>query len=215
MLEVGNNVFTIPEEQTHFSLWAILKSPLFVGAALKDSYTSISLASLAILGNEDVIGYNQDGLGVAASFKRRWTEDGYEVWSGPLSGNRTVVAVINLKDEARTLTLDLPDVGIQRAGRVKDIWNSATTANIVTSHTASVDAHGTLLLEFSQATEAGTYDGADARSSGYVTLSKTHLLETKLISTETQCPSPKSTGSQQAPTTPRSCHTQPFGSPPQ
>ena len=170
---------------------------------------------MAILGNEDVIGYSQGDLGVTASFKRRWTEDAYEVWSGPLSGNRTVVAVINLKDEAGARTLDLPDVGIQRAGRVKDIWNGATTVNIVTSHTASVDAYGTLLLEFSQTTEAGTYDGADVGLSTYVTSSKNHLLETKLISTETQCPSPKSTGSQQAPTTPRSCHSQPFRSPPQ
>lgn len=67
MLEVGNNVFTIPEEQTHFSLWAIIKSPLVIGAALKDTLTSISSASLAILLNADVIGYNQDSLGVAAS----------------------------------------------------------------------------------------------------------------------------------------------------
>ncbi|OKL59268.1 hypothetical protein UA08_05886 [Talaromyces atroroseus] len=41
MLEVGNGVYTIPEEQTHFSLWAILKSPLIIGAALKDEITAI------------------------------------------------------------------------------------------------------------------------------------------------------------------------------
>jgi alpha-galactosidase len=46
---------------------------------------------------------------------RRWTEGGYEVWEGPLSGGRTVAAVINLLDETQTLTLDLLDVGLQSA----------------------------------------------------------------------------------------------------
>jgi alpha-galactosidase len=67
MLEVGNNVFTLPEEQTHFSMWAILKSPLVIGAALKDTFTSINAASLAVYKNADVISYNQDSLGISAS----------------------------------------------------------------------------------------------------------------------------------------------------
>ncbi|TVY45534.1 putative alpha-galactosidase D [Lachnellula occidentalis] len=154
MLEVGNNIFTIPEEQTHFSLWAILKSPLVIGAALKDSVTSINTDSLDILLNEDVIGYNQDSLGVAASFRRRWTEEGYEVWAGDLSGNRMVVAVANLQDTARSLTLNLTDVGVQTVGSLKDIWNGVTAINVETAYTAHVEAHGTILLEFSSFTEA-------------------------------------------------------------
>ncbi|KAJ5034874.1 uncharacterized protein L3040_008142 [Drepanopeziza brunnea f. sp. 'multigermtubi'] len=169
MLEVGNNVFTIPEEQTHFSLWAIIKSPLVIGAALKDTSTSINAESLAILKNKDVIGYNQDPLGVAASFRRRWTEEGYEVWAGELSGERTVVAVINLKNEARELTLDLPDAGVQRAGWLKDIWNNAAASDVLTSYTAPVGAHGTILLELGNTTVAGTYDAKNAAISGDTT----------------------------------------------
>lgn len=169
MLEVGNNVFTIPEEQTHFSLWAIIKSPLVIGGALKDASTSISEASLAILKNKDVIGYNQDRLGVAASFRRRWTSD-YEIWAGPLSGNRMVVAIINLQDVARTLTVDFPDVGVQKAGSVKDIWNDITLKNVLTSYSAPVAAHGTILLELGATTVAGFYSAADAIRAEYVYL---------------------------------------------
>lgn len=168
MLEVGNNVFTTAEEQTHFSLWAILKSPLVIGAALKDSLTSISSASLAILSNKDVISYNQDSLGVAASFRRRWTTDGYEVWAGPLSGGRTVIAVINLQNTAKTLTLNFPDVGLQKASTVKNIWASTSTTNVLTSLSADVAAHGTMLLELGGTTAAGTYVASDATVSGYV-----------------------------------------------
>ena len=135
---------------------------------MKDAYTSISAASLAILKNPDVISYNQDSLGVAASFRRRWTDGGYEVWAGPLSGGRTVVAVINLNDVARSLTLDLPDVGIQTAGIVRDVWNEFTTTSVVTSYTGAVQAHGTLLLELSDTTATGQYPISDALVSGQV-----------------------------------------------
>jgi alpha-galactosidase len=167
MLEVGNDVFTIPEEQTHYSLWALVKSPLIIGCALADAYTNISPASLAVLLNAEVISYNQDSLGVAASFRRRWTDE-YDVWAGPLSGGRTVVAVINLQDFETTLTLDLPDVGLQKAGTLKDIWNGVAKTNVLTSYSASVQAHGTLLLELGTTTASGIYSVSDATVVGYV-----------------------------------------------
>ncbi|OOQ83620.1 putative alpha-galactosidase D [Penicillium brasilianum] len=160
MLEVGNNILTTAEEQTHFSLWAILKSPLVIGGALKDEVTSISDASLAILSNKDVVSYNQDSLGVSATLNRRWSEEGYEVWSGPLSGGRTVAALINWADESRELTLDLPDVGIQAAGTLKDIWAGKTVRNVKSSYTATVAAHGVMLVELSDTTAPGTYPTA-------------------------------------------------------
>lgn len=165
MLEVGNGIFTVAEEQTHFSLWAIIKSPLVIGAALKDTLTTINPKSLSVLKNKDVISYNQDSLGIAASFRRRWTQD-YEIWVGLLSGGRTVVAVINLKNVARKLTLDLPDVGFQNAGSVKDIWNGISATNVKTSYTGAVEAYGTLLLELGSTTPAGKYSERDAVLSG-------------------------------------------------
>jgi alpha-galactosidase len=158
MLEVGNNVFTIPEEQTHFSLWAIIKSPLIIGAALKDNETSINAGSLAILKNPSIINYNRDRLGIAAGFRRRWTEEGYELWGGPLSGSGYVAAVINLFDTPQDLTLNLPDVGFQTAGTLNDIWNGVTHNNVLTSYTATVQAHGVLLVELSDTTPVNSYD---------------------------------------------------------
>ncbi|KAF7171095.1 hypothetical protein CNMCM5623_003551 [Aspergillus felis] len=157
MLFVGNGVFSVPEEQTHFSLWAILKSPLTIGAALKDDVTSINQASLEVLKQKDVIGFNQDSLGVSASLKRRWSDEGYEVWSGPLSGNRTVVAVINWRNESRDLTLDLSDVGLQYAQVVRNIWGNTVASDVRTSYTATVAGHGTMLLELQGTVQSGLY----------------------------------------------------------
>jgi alpha-galactosidase len=158
MLEVGNDILTIPEEQTHFSLWAILKSPLVIGGALKDDLTSMNKDSLAILSNKDVIGFNQDSLGKSAELKRRWSEEGYEVWSGPLSNGRTVAALINWADESRRLTLNLPDIGVQFAGRVKDIWADKSVQNVKTSYTSTVQPHGVMLLELGDTIAAGSYN---------------------------------------------------------
>ncbi|KAJ5375945.1 hypothetical protein N7509_012831 [Penicillium cosmopolitanum] len=164
MLEVGNDILTIPEEQTHLSLWAILKSPLVIGGALKDDLTSINKDSLAILSNKDVIGFNQDSLGKSAELKRRWSEEGYEVWSGPLSNGRTVAALINWADETRELTLNLPDIGVQFAGRVKDIWAGKSVQNVKTSYTSTVQPHGVMLLELDDTIAAGSYSSNDFAS---------------------------------------------------
>ncbi|KAL9109576.1 MAG: hypothetical protein Q9227_005756 [Pyrenula ochraceoflavens] len=147
MLEVGNNVFTTPEEQTHFSLWSICKSPLVIGAALKDSYTLISDSSLAILSNKDVISYNQDSLGVAANLTRRYSDAGLDVWAGPLSGGRVVAAFVNWNNNSVEADLDFPDFGIQSAGSLKDVWNGIQQENVVTSYRSTIPAHGTTLVE--------------------------------------------------------------------
>lgn len=153
MLEVGTGVFTIPEEQTHFSLWAILKSPLIIGADL----TSVSNDSLAVMMEKDVISFNQDIIGTSASLQRRWSDDGYEVWSGPLSGNRTVAALINWKSEERRLTLDLPDIGLQYAGELRNIWDGSSMTVVRTSYTSKIAGHGTMLVELGNTSPVGIY----------------------------------------------------------
>jgi hypothetical protein len=60
MLEVGNGGMTFMEYQAHFSLWALSKAPLLIGADI----TNISSDILAILTAPEVIAVNQDSLGV-------------------------------------------------------------------------------------------------------------------------------------------------------
>ncbi|PYH42979.1 alpha-galactosidase D [Aspergillus saccharolyticus JOP 1030-1] len=156
MLEVGNGVLSVAEEQTHFSLWGILKSPLVIGAALREA----SEASLAVLMQADVIAFNQDRLGKSARLRRRWSEAGYEVWSGPLAGGRTVAALVNWWNESRALTLELPDIGLQFAGNVRNVWaegSSVADEGVRTRYTATVPGHGTMLLELGATQPRGEY----------------------------------------------------------
>ncbi|KAK4580096.1 hypothetical protein LTR86_000298 [Recurvomyces mirabilis] len=157
MLEVGNDIFTEAEEQTHFTLWAIAKSPLVIGCALNDTMTHVNPSSLAILKNADVIASNQDELGIAANLSRRYSDAGLDIWSGPLSGGRTIAALVNWNNNSVDAALTFPDIGLQSAGTVKNIWSNTSAANVVTSYPAQIPPHGTLLLELSDTTPSGVY----------------------------------------------------------
>jgi alpha-galactosidase len=63
MLEVGNNGqgtpvgnLTIPEQRTHFTAWALLKSHLLIGTDLRNATNE----TLTILSNKEIIDINQD-----------------------------------------------------------------------------------------------------------------------------------------------------------
>jgi len=140
---VGNSGLTTAEQQTHFAFWSAAKSPLIISTDL----TKISTNSLNILKNPRIIALNQDSLGKSIAFKRRYTND-HDVWAGPLSDGSTVAVVINLQNSARSLTLNLVDVGLVSA-TATDLISGASLGKLTTSYTATVDAHGVIVLKLS------------------------------------------------------------------
>ncbi|KXN82791.1 putative alpha-galactosidase D [Leucoagaricus sp. SymC.cos] len=148
MLEVGNSGLTAAEQQTHFAFWAAAKSPLLISTDL----TRISTNALNILKNTRIIAVNQDSLGKSISFKRRYTND-HDVWAGPLSDGSTVAVVINWQDSARSLTLNLADVGFSSA-TATDLISGSSIGRISNSYTANIDAHGVIILKLSDSTSA-------------------------------------------------------------
>ena len=69
MLEVGNGDLTVEEWRSHFTLWSLMKTPLQLGLDPRH----ISDEVLEIITNTEIIGWNQDRLGIQgrklASFK--------------------------------------------------------------------------------------------------------------------------------------------------
>ena len=59
-MQVGNGFLTLNEQRTQMSLWALFKSPLMVSANLE----RIPQQSLDLLTNAEVLGVNQDPLGI-------------------------------------------------------------------------------------------------------------------------------------------------------
>ena len=67
ILEVGNDILTPDEGKAHFSLWAVMKSPLLIGCDLSkpDCISNVTLFT-----NPEVLAINQDALGLPA--RRVW-----------------------------------------------------------------------------------------------------------------------------------------------
>jgi hypothetical protein len=70
MLEVGNGGCSFDEYKTHFSMWAMLKSPLIIGNDVRSM--TVGDEAMTILSNKDIIDINQDSLGWQA--RRIWSD---------------------------------------------------------------------------------------------------------------------------------------------
>lgn len=118
MLEIGNGGMNKDEYIVHFSLWAMSKAPLLLGCDLRN----VSKDTMDIISNPEVIAVNQDSLGKQAK-KVRMMGD-YEVWAGPLSGNRVVLLLLNRGPRRDSITAHWDDIGISSNTPVtaRDLW---------------------------------------------------------------------------------------------
>lgn len=81
MLEVGNGKCSYEEYKSHFSMWAMLKSPLIIGNDIRQMTKNDE--AYEILTNKDVIAVNQDSLGWQS--RRIWSDrspkSDSDIWS--------------------------------------------------------------------------------------------------------------------------------------
>ncbi|KAH8600796.1 glycoside hydrolase family 27 protein [Bisporella sp. PMI_857] len=145
MLEVGNGAMTDAEYVAHFSMWAVVKSPLILGNDLR----KMTAADLTIISNPAVIAINQDPAGSSAS--RRWMYSTNEtdingraeiqMWSGRLTSTTGgtysdyVVLLVNGNNKATELNATLADIFVDSGPRgtapqvkisweVRDLWTN-------------------------------------------------------------------------------------------
>jgi alpha-galactosidase len=94
MLEVGNGM-TEAEDRAHFSIWAMLASPLIAGNDLR----TMNENTRKILTNKDIIAINQDKLGVQAL---KFIDEGdIEVWVKALANNEWAFMFLNRADSTK------------------------------------------------------------------------------------------------------------------
>ncbi|XP_011076595.1 alpha-galactosidase 3-like [Sesamum indicum] len=149
MLEVGNGGMSYHEYRAHFSIWALMKAPLLIGCDVRN----MTQETFEILSNEEVIAVNQDPLGVQGRKVYSYGPDGcYQVWAGPLSGQRLAVVLWNRGSKPATITAKWASLGIESSTSVsiKDLWkHKCVTENKVASFSARVDPHACEMYIFS------------------------------------------------------------------
>ncbi|KIK54073.1 glycoside hydrolase family 27 protein [Collybiopsis luxurians FD-317 M1] len=154
MLQLGNGGLTFDEAKSHFTAWALMKSPLLIGTNL----SAITPDILEILTNKEILAINQDPvIGKSISPFRwglnpDWTSNSSfpaQFYSGP-SENGTVFMLLNTLNEPADMFFNLTESPWIRAGRqysVRDLWSHTNNGTAVRNFTATnVPAHGVVAL---------------------------------------------------------------------
>jgi alpha-galactosidase len=155
MLEIGTGTMTEFEEQTHFSFWAALKSPLIIGADI----SNISSSSLSILLNKEIIAISQDVAGIAVNYLPGLsTEGSVQIWAGPLRTDNSEHVILALNEGANATSIKIPWSSIPNlknsanAGyKVRDVWAAKDLGTIQRDLTlTNVSSHQTKVLIISR-----------------------------------------------------------------
>ncbi|KAK3942503.1 glycoside hydrolase [Diplogelasinospora grovesii] len=160
MLEVGNNDIGTPpgnltfdEAKSHFTTWALLKSPLLIGTDL----TKATAETISILANKDILKIHQDpDIGQAiAPFRwgknADWTSDPQypaQYWTGN-SSYGVVFMLLNTLDTPQTMFFNLTESWAIRAGRVYsvyDMWSHTLNGTATRNMSVTVPPHGVSAL---------------------------------------------------------------------
>jgi alpha-galactosidase len=138
MLEVGNGGMTPAEYRSHFSLWAMMASPLMAG----NDIAHMDDAARSILINKEVIAIDQDKLGVQG---RRAAKDGdKEVWVKPLAGGGRALLLFNRGETPAIIraTAEQLDYPSNLRARVRDLWAHKDLPRWSGAIEATVEPHG-------------------------------------------------------------------------
>ncbi|HWA95310.1 MAG TPA: glycoside hydrolase family 27 protein [Terracidiphilus sp.] len=142
MLEVGNGHLTLAENRSHFSMWAMLASPLLAGNDLPHMKPEIK----DIFTNRDVIAIDQDKLGKQAS--RIYADGEVEVWGRHLSGGAYAVAILAAGDSrysTHPFHLDLTKLGLEGAQQGKNLW-TGKEVTLTNNMPIEIGSHDILLV---------------------------------------------------------------------
>lgn len=127
---VGLAGCTYSEYKTHFSLWAMLNSPLVIGCDIRN----MDEETKNILLNKDIIAINQDPAGKQPFIAGRtpWPteETDFYTWVKQLEGGDLAIGMFNLCDGEMTMCLDLQDMGLGHSTgknlEITELWTKET-----------------------------------------------------------------------------------------
>ena len=141
---VGFAGCTAEEYRTHFSLWAMLNSPLMIGCDIR----SMSPETKETLMNPEIIAVNQDPAGRQPFLVNR--RDNSVVWAKLLEGGDIAIGAFNMGDSETapycSLSIPLASLGLNRScGKslmLRDLWAREDVGLVDDVYLASLPAHG-------------------------------------------------------------------------
>jgi alpha-galactosidase len=142
MLEVGNGGMSAAEYRSHFSLWAMMASPLMAG----NDVARMDETTRSILLNKEVIAVDQDPLGVQG--RRVWKDGDNEVWVKPLANGARAVLMFNRGAVPMFIRATGEQLGWPAGvhARVHDLWAHKDLPRWSGAIQATVEPHGVAMF---------------------------------------------------------------------
>ena len=138
-LDIGSGAMdglTLDERQTVMTLWAISGSPLYTG----DDLTKLDPEGVALLTNDEVIAVDQAGHPAAPVVGNP------DVWVSTGADGSKTVALFNLGDKARAVTVRPADLGLTGEARARDLWAHTDLGVFTGSVSLTLSPHGSRLF---------------------------------------------------------------------
>jgi alpha-galactosidase len=135
------------EEQTQFSMWAIMASPLYISC---DLFTIPEYAKNILL-NQEVIQINQDPLGLQGDVIKESRDGKIQIWSKKLINDNTALAFFNRDSVTRSISIKWKDIGMpQGPSKIRDLWQHQDLKINKRGFSVNVKPHETLMYKISR-----------------------------------------------------------------
>ena len=139
MLQVGNfgGPLNLAESRSHFGIWAIISSPLFLSFDLRDRSLVNSLWE--IVTNTEVIAVNQGWFGHPG--RLIIDDEQHQVWAKLQEAGSEAVLVVNKGSATASFTVTLTQLGLPASVAARDLWAHKNLGVIGTSINLTLGAH--------------------------------------------------------------------------
>ena len=130
--------FTVAEQQSLLTLWAMARSPLIVGANL----SLLDDATTRLLTNKEVLNIDQ----TATSSRQVLREGDLVVWTADLPNHKTALALFNVGEQSISVNRPLTDYALKGGSyQIRNVWSGSDSKSAVTV-TRTIEPHACVLL---------------------------------------------------------------------
>lgn len=130
--------FTLDEQKTMLTLWSIFRSPLILGGELRENRKE----DLEIITNKAILDINQYSA-ENAQLKRDKNE---AIWTCLDKDGNRVIALFNLSDEIREISIDLLKYGFEGKEEGTELWTKETIKLCDNTLSSAVVPHGVKIV---------------------------------------------------------------------
>ncbi len=125
--------FTNDEQITVMTLWSMFRSPLMFGGNLPKT----SELTIGLISNEEVLEVNQNSW----NNQLLKGDENEKIWIAE-NEKGIYVALFNVSDEAREITINFSEINLSGMQSLRDVWKKEDLFNISDSFSTKVAPHG-------------------------------------------------------------------------